>query len=328
MREIPRLRYVWATLAILLAGPFLSPGVRAGPPPDRLKSLTVSVWLEYDRPGARYIFRGELPDGATLPAPLVFAVPAGSGGPSLTASIDPAGEYHYIRPSLREEGDAIVVEYQINWPHFQFEYYDDLLVRQGQNRQLEFVYQVEYAVDQLILEIKEPYAATSLKLTPPADTHSQGEDGLTLHRRHVGPVAPGQEVSWQIEYNKNDARLATEALEIPTPASSTGEAGLGITPPAASSQDRAVLALLAVLGLATLAGLGLSLRPATTGSPTTPAGASDAKPDGEVGHGKRKAKSLPEPPQVRPARYCHQCGATLSRGDTFCRRCGTRRRGA
>lgn len=301
-------------------------GAQANPLPDRLKSLTISVWLEYDRPGGRYIFHGELSDGTTLPATLVFRVPARSGGPSSTASIDPAGGYHFVRPTLREDGDTIVVEYATNWPRFQFEYYDDVLERQGQNRQFEFSYRADHAIDQLVLEVKEPYGAAGLHLDPPASAQSQGEDGLTVHRRTVGAMAPGQEVRWKVEYNKNDARLSIEALGKPTPSVSAYEAGLSSTRAAARNRDRAVMALLALVGLVSLGGLGLSLRSAVGGQQAE-GWSNDAAPKSKRSRRKQSAKGAPAPPQVRRAKYCHQCGAALLRDDLYCRRCGARRRG-
>ncbi len=320
------LRQGWAALAVIL-GSLLAPlAVQAQQSPDRLKSLTVSVWLEYDRPGGLYILRGELPSDVTLPATLVFRLPGRTGGPSSTAGVDSSGNFRYVRPTLREDGDSIVVEYETNWPGFQLEYYDDALTRQGQNRQLEFSYRAEYAIEQLVLEAKEPYGATSFTVIPAGDAQSQGEDGLTVHRRNIGPVAPGQEVTWKAAYDKADARLSVEALGLPTPGSSAYESGPGVAPPA-QNQTPIIVAVFAVLGIVTLGGLGLALRADNSRPAAAKAWAGGAEPGARRGR-KRRAKGMPEPPQVRPARYCHQCGAALSRDDVFCRKCGTRRRGA
>jgi hypothetical protein len=322
-RQRLRLPHLGATLAIILSGLLMPLRARAAEPPTRLKSLTVSVWLEYDRPGALYIFRGELPDGTTLPVTLVFRIPGRSGGPSSTAGIDSSGNYHYVRPTLSDDGDTIIVEYQTNWPAFQFEYYDDALERQGQHRQLEFSYHAEYATDQLALEIKEPYGATNVALDPPGDAQSQGEDGLKVHRRNVGPVAPGQNVVWKVSYDKSDPRLSAEALGIPTPGTSPYEDASAASQPVTRTQDRVVFAVLAVLGLLALGGLLYALRSGSA-LPAPSAHTAGAQPAKKS----RRPKGVPEPPRVRPARYCHQCGAPMSRDDIYCRKCGTRRRGA
>lgn len=325
MKDLLRSRHLGATLVIILGALCAPLAAQAAEPPARLKSLTISVWLEYDRPGGLYIFRGELADGATLPARLVFRVPGRTGGPSSTAGIDSAGNYRYVRPTLKEEGDTIVVEYPTNWPAFQFEYYDDALERQGQNRQLEFSYHAEYAIEHLVLEVKEPYGATGMALDPPADAESQGSDGLTLHLRNVGPVAPGQNVVWKATYNNSDARLSAEALGIPMPSASPYEDSPAAVAPEIKNHDRVVFAVLAVLGLLALGGLGLTLRSGS--SPAKAEAWDEAEAAAERGR-QRRPKGSPAPPQVRPARYCHQCGAPMSRGDAFCRKCGTRRRGA
>jgi len=247
-------------------------------------------------------------------------VPARSGGPSSTAGIDANGQFRYVRPTQQQDGESIIVEYETSWPRFQFEYYDDALLRQDQKRELEFSYRADYAIEQLALEVKEPYGATSFGVDPAASSQSQGEDGLTVHRRDLGAMAPGQEVQWKVSYNKSDPRLSREALGLQELGSSPYEAGPGVVPPA-QGQNRIVWALLALLGIGALGGLWLALR-SGNGQPD----AAPALNGGRRGR-KRPAKGLPEPPQVRPAKYCHRCGTALAKNDAFCRRCGTKRRG-
>jgi hypothetical protein len=297
---------------------------RADDPPARLASLSVSVWLEYDRPGELYIYRGELAEGTALPARITFRLPR---QPNSTASIDGDDGYRYIRPILSEDEGHYLVSYDTNWPRFQIEYYDDALHKQGTGRDLDLVYRADYAIDDLVLEIKEPHGATGCRLEPPADSQVQGEDGLIVHRRDVGAVAAGQEVQWKVTYDKSDPRLSAEALGLPTPGTSAYEPELGTASPRPPLQQGTWIALILV-GTIAIGGLGLAIRSGSSGrrerlqQPAEPAGAGSRRSRG------RKAKKAAGEPRPRVASYCHQCGAAMNKGDVFCRQCGTRRRGA
>ena len=316
-------------VAVLVCFGGLTPvgAVRADARPERLASLTISIWLEYDRPGALYIYRGELPEGTPLPAQITFRLPR---QPSSTAGIDAEGRFRYARPVLSEDGDAYVVSYSTRWPRFQLEYYDDALRKQGASRELDYGYRAEHVVEHLVLEVKAPHAASDFRLEPAADAQSQADDGLTEYRRTVGPVAPGQEVRWKVTYTKSDPRLASEALGLPTAATSAYEAGPS---PVSSLRGRewaswATWLVVALVGLIAVGGLGLAMRSSTGRLPRIRAQAGEP-PGGRPKRRQRgkKARQHTEAPGARLAAYCHECGASLSRGDVFCRRCGARRRG-
>ncbi len=300
----------------------------AADPPDRLDALTVSVWLEYDRPGALYIYRGQLPANATLPVQLSFRLPKRSGGPSSTAGIDADGKYVYVRPQLSQDADGILVSYEVAWPRFQIEFYDNTLQAEGAGRRLEFAYRADYAIGELVVEVKEPFGATDFDLDPAADAQRKDEDGLTIHRRSFGGRAAGQQAHWSIAYLKADPRLAAEALSLPTPAAAAYN-----TAPGPSGRrvprERMLWGLLITLAVIGLGVVGVvvwvsALRSRRSGLQRGPVGTATRA---------ARRRSLVETssaprPKLRLARYCHQCGANLSRGDTFCRQCGTTRRGA
>jgi hypothetical protein len=292
---------------------------RAQGSPDRLVSLTVSVWLEYDRPGALYIYQGELPPGTPLPARLTFRLPR---QPSSTAGVDEQGHYRYVRPLIREEGDGYVVSYDVNWPRFQLEYYDDALHRDGTGRKLKLSYRADCAVEHLVLAVKEPYGALEWSVEPAAHTRVEAEDGLTEHRRTIGPVAAGDEVRWEVAYSRSDSRLSVEALGLPTPPAFSGTvAAVGV----GRAGERSTWMLVAFVGVVVASGVALGLRSDGRG-PARRLAAASAAPAGRSRRGtKPRGKAHPN---GRLARYCHQCGTAMGQGDLFCRRCGTRRRGA
>ena len=263
------------------------------------------------------MYAGELPVGTSLPASITFRLPLGSGGPSATAGVDATGKYRYIRPALAEEGDRITVTYDINWPRFQLEYYIDSLVRQDQRREFELVYKADYAIDQLVLEIKEPYRASDFALDPAATSQSRDSEGQMVHQRIVGSVERGQEVRWKASYAQSDTRLVSEALGLPTPSTSQYEAGPGIPPP--RQWDDAVLLAIVVVAIAAFGGLALWARSQSARR----ARVSEAPRSLRK---RRKRRSAREPAQTHRAAYCYRCGTPLEEEDRFCRRCGAPRR--
>jgi len=287
---------------------------------ERLASLTISIWLEYDRPGVLFIYRGVLPRNTPLPARLVFRLPR---QPTLTAVVDEGGQLRSVEPQVSQDGSTCIVAYDTSSAEFQLEYYDDSLQRRDAERELYYAYRSEYAVEQLALEVKEPFGVTRFDLDPPPDMDSQSPDGLLLHRRLIGPVARGEEVYWRISYSKSDPRLAAEALGLPTAAPvsvETRTAGVA----ARAANERATWAAMALVGLIAMGGLGLVARANTVSSLKKPASrrrTPAAKPT------RAKVVSEPPAPEVRQARFCHRCGTTMRKGDSYCRRCGTRRRG-
>jgi hypothetical protein len=308
---------VLSALALVTIGLLAAAPLRAAAP-DRLVSLSISLWPEYDRPGVLYIYRGELPAGTALPAQVTFRLPK---QPSSTAGIDEQGQFRYIQPTLEPDGDGYLVTYEIAWPRFQLEYYDDTLTLQGAGRVLDFAYRADYAVEQMVLEVKEPYGASDFTLEPAADTRSQAGDGLTEHRRTVGVVAPGQEVSWRVTYNKSDSRSSAEALGLPTPETLPYEpaAGQTVLRPNRSWVPWVVGGLAgATVAVVLYLALQRSSRPAADLAP-----AAEPRRRSSRAKGKRRGKG----PQVAPAKYCFQCGAAMNRDDAFCRQCGARRRG-
>jgi len=322
-----KFRWPYATGALVsLCFCCLSMGIPAwaAEQPGRLKTLTISIWLEYDRPGALYIYRGELPADVPLPATLSFRLPARASGPPAAAVIDAEGKYHYEQPQVTRNADGVVASFEAAYPRFQVEYYDNTLQAEGAGRRLEFAYRAEYAIGQLVFEVKEPYGATDFDLNPLDDACSQAEDGLTVHRRDVGAVAAGQEVHWSVSYTKIDPRLAVEVLSLPTAAPVAYDASPRVS---ARHTPRSWLmwGLWVTLALIGVGMVGMVVRASTRPHRPPEARAAVApKPTRR----RRAPAAGASPPKVRQAKYCHQCGASLSQKDAFCRQCGMARRGA
>ncbi|MCL6432346.1 MAG: hypothetical protein K6V36_16050 [Anaerolineae bacterium] len=318
MRSLLRLGLALVVLCLGAAGPAHALLARAGSAPDRLASLLISIWPEYDRPEVLFVYRGELAAGTALPARITFRLPV---EPTFAAGIDEKGGVHGLRPAIARDGPGVLVTCETNWPRFQLEYYQDALEKGGPARCLVFVYEADYAIAELTLEVKEPFGATDLALAPPATVQSQAEGGLTEHRRIVGPVARGDEVRWEISYTKRDPRLVSEAMDLPTPAPVRYDEAPASPVPWGEAGERATRALLGLGGVALAGALGLWLR----GRQASRAGAS-APAEGKAPASRAGARGVSR--EGRLARYCHWCGASFYRDALYCRKCGTPRRGA
>jgi hypothetical protein len=318
LRDLLRLGLALVVLLLCGPGPARALPARPGSAPQRLASLIISIWPEYDRPEVLFLYRGELAAGTSLPARIAFRLPV---EPSFAAGIDEGGEFHSLQPVVVRDGTGVLVTCETRWPHFQLEYYHDALEKGGPARRLAFAYQTDCAIDELVLELREPIGASDVVLSPPATTQSQAEGGLIEHRRIVGPVAAGDEVRWEISYSKRDPRLASEVLDLPAPALSSYEDRAASGRPGRGAEEQVTRALLGLAGLALAGAVGLRLRSRAAVAQGSGMGAAGSAAAGRAG-----ARGALR--NGRLARYCYWCGASFRRDALFCPRCGTPRRGA
>lgn len=299
--------------------------------PVRLSALEIALWPEYDEPEVLIIFQGRLAGDVPLPAELTLTMPQEAGEPHAVASVDGEGSRLTAAYDVHLVGDKIEVTYtSLQDRAFQFEYYLDVLQIEGDQRRFTFRYQLDAAVDDLVLEFQQPSGATNVVLRPPAEETYSGFADLTYHRLPLGALDAGQTVEWQASYDKPGLRLSAEA----------------------SSSSGSVFAVVALAGVAlavALGGLGLA------GSRRRAQDRRGKPPSREVKPSRRKkrrdrkeARPRSRPasaarsrsPSSRPARsekpatpraasfpeggFCHRCGTQLKTDALFCHRCGAR----
>ena len=186
-----------------------------------LSSLEVSLWPEYDRAEVLVIYNGTFAPETRLPVPVEMRIPARVGSPTAVAyrSDDRLLTQEYV---TREDGDWLVVAFELRTLEFQLEYYDDQLSLQaGGGREFNYSYRADHPVADLRLVAQVPPDAESFALNPAADSVSEGDYGLQYHTAEVGPVQRGQELAWTLSYEKTSPTLTEELL----------------FPPASRSQD-------------------------------------------------------------------------------------------
>lgn len=275
-------------LAVLLILQMMASGVRAQETSSRLDWLTVELWPDYDRPAVLVLLTASLPAEAPLPARVTLPMPEAA---TVNAVARISGENQMVDDVEYTTGerDLTLVAPE---RRFRVEYYMPY-AEDGLQRDFRFNWQSELSVEEMGVSVQQPRAATSLAVTPQAESVMEGNDGLEYHHLPVQALASGESYAVSVTYTLERARL-TQAEE---------EAAAS-----AATNWPMVLAIVAVLLLLLVAGWQVFGR-----------------------HHAVKRSELSQPRSLRsvrnsPLRFCHECGERAQEGDRFCRECGTRLR--
>lgn len=283
-------------------------------PSDRLATLLISVWPEYDDPRVLVQYDGEFAQKDGYPRSASFLVPSGASIYA-TAYVDDNGQYLNTDPwKLDDAGGGYArVTITLPKPRFHVEFYYSPL--QGSpDKTMTFVYKAAQPADSLKLEIQEPLKSSNFKTDPPAAaSRSTEQHGFKFDSFEYPAVAAGQEIKIQVSYTKSDPNpsVANVASALPT----TGSPATNAAAPADNSNSWIPIALIAVgLAVAALAVYAWWQRQR---------GETEYVPARAGGRRRRTGQS-----GGAPAAFCPQCGRGLAADDNFCPRCGTKRRGA
>ena len=284
--------WLGAVLFLLLCLAAPANALDSAPPPGAapaLATLSVALWPEYDRPEMLVIYWGEFADDVSLPVAVEWRIPATAGGPSALAANDPEKGLLNLDYTSREEGDWLVLSFELSTPGFQVEYYAPL-VESGDERSYVFAYPGDYPVWAFSLSAQQPRTAQQFALEPAASAVSEGADGLTYHEVQGVPLAQGEARSWTVRYVKADALLSSPAEEPAQAAATPPPAG------AAGTGDSTVWIFL--IAFVALAAVGA----------------------GAFWLGRRSGSSPSEGAEGQ-APYCHVCGARIPVDARFCPKC-------
>ncbi len=254
-----------------------------------LASLSVALWPEYDRPEMLVIYWGEFASGASLPVAVEWRIPAAAGGPSALAADDPEKGLLNLEYTSRVEGDWLVLSFELATRGFQLEYYAPL-VASGDEKTYGFTYPGDYPVTAFSLSAQVPRTAQGFSLDPPANSVTEGSEGLTYHEVQPVAIAAGVAKSWTVRYVKTDALLSGSS-QPPEEATVT----LQPTDSGGSGNSTVWIFLIAFIALVAVGAGAFWLGRRASG----PSG-----PEGEV-----------------QAAYCHLCGARVPRDARFCPKC-------
>jgi hypothetical protein len=280
----------------------------------RLKSMTVSLWPEYDDAGVLVIYRGAIADDVALPVTLRFLIPKAAGQPSSTAGVDATGQYRYRSYQVVDAGEYLEVSYTNPYREFQMEYYYNPLTSNDTLRAFEYRFRADYPVDELVVEVKEPAGAQNLTLTPVATGTGTDFDDLPLQKYAVGPFALGQVFQFSATYEKTDPRLTAEILGFDMPGTAEFE---DVAKPAGSQNVVAYILIGAAATLLIGAAVYAYVQTRKKPKRKAPAPARPTK--------KTKSRKTMQPKTGPSAGgFCHQCGARLRPDAQFCPKCGAK----
>lgn len=279
-------------------------------------TLEISLWPEFDRPEVLVIYRGLFEEGTSLPVPVEIRIPARAGQPSAVAYVGDDGQRFNQQYTTRNEGDWLVVSFELEELGFQLEYYDPLPVDSAGQRNYTFSYTADYTVSSMSLELQQPPSAKDVSLDPPATSSRTASDGLVYHLLEVGALQQGAEQSWTFSYQKDNADL--------TVSMSNQAASPAATTLPASDDDSTVLIFL--IAFVTLVAVGaaafwLGGRTQPMSQPALP-GPEGRKRRGS-GRGEQSHRQQLSGLGGSDALYCRQCGTKLRSDSVFCHRCGT-----
>jgi hypothetical protein len=257
---------------------------------------------EFDDPRVLVIVQGRFANtAAPLSTPVTFWVPRG-------AQINQMAEMEQSTGTLKPHAfDAqpdpndqrrTWVTYPLGSPHFFYEYYYDPLEGKP-DKQFTFAWACPYAVDQLLLEIQEPLAATRFTLDPTATIVRFDERfEMTYHQSNHQNLTPGETISVAVRYTKADLAPSLTREEVMTLMSP--EAPKQVTTTTHSSPGSWQNWIFALVGGGALALVGAL-----------------------IWHRRQPGVEETVSEHQRGLESCLRCKATLKSNARFCHVCGT-----
>ena len=270
-----------------------------------LSSLGIDLWPDYDRPGVLVIYHATLAPDVSLPARLVFRIPAGAGMPNAVAERLASGQLVTLPYDRTVDGETALIDLTASRPIVQLEYYDPAITRDGVRRSFAFTWSGDFEVQDFSISLQQPALARNFATVPEAIRATASVDGLTYHTLSRAEVKVGETVEIQASYEKASDQLSVETIAPVVAPVLTPAAGNDAT-----SDNRTMrVAFAALLISAAAVVVALMVR------------------------GQRQARSAPQPtppPRTtrsdtssgKATRFCTQCGAGVDGGDRFCRHCG------
>ncbi len=285
-----------------------------------LDSLNVSYWPEYDQPSVLVMYRGTVDASVQTPTTLRIAIPRGADVRlASTSAIDPNNQFQYDvawnSKQLVDGDDKTILTYELIHPTFQFEIYMQPVSGKSK-RNFDFKLPLISKVKNLSVDIKKPVRAENFKATPAAARTTQ--DGqFEDHLYSFTDVAPGQQYSFKVSYNRADSKPSVDK-----------QTGVVDTSGGSSQTALIVIFIVVLVGIAVTAGVWRMRSTPVTASRAKPvkskSGAKSKPKSGGNGKsgGKGKGKSGGKGKSDSAKKFCPECGEQVKAGSKFCPECG------
>ncbi len=279
--------------------------------PNRLASVSISVWPEYDRPSVLVILNGTFADKGNLPREVSVLVPA-KAEVIVTTYVNPDGRQAPEQVSRSTDtGDGFKrVTFTSATAEFWVEYYDDIL-RGSPDKTMDLNFKLPAPADQVAIEIQQPARATNFSTTPSTPpSRVDPNDGLTYYTLQFNNIAVGQNLNAQVKYTRTETRLTKDILV----SSSSSNPAAAVPEQPSVWQNAFLIAAAVILGLVAVFGIFIlrQRKPVPARQASRPVAKKARRPQTENG---------------TATTFCTQCGRALRAEDNFCPRCGNKRRG-
>lgn len=272
-----------------------------------LSALGIDLWPEYDQPNVLVIYNATLAPEVTLPVELTFRIPLGSQIHAVAVQQVDGALYNAFYEQ-QVVGDWEEITFTATTPQVRLEYYDDSLVIDGAQRQYEFQWPGDYAVNALVVQVQQPIDAADMRLSPGMGSGTTAADGLVYYSADVGSLAQGEVFTLTISYIKETDTLTSAALNLQP------SQPLTVETPGRVDVTRILPWVLGALGILLVVGGGVWYWQSRQETDTPKA------------RRRRASQAKAEAVTSGDALYCHQCGKRAGPGDRYCRSCGTRLR--
>ncbi len=308
-------------LCTVLCALVFTNNVQAQDTVSSIEDLDIQFWPDFDQRSVLVLLTGTLSNAGTVTVPFPedgdFLVLARID--SNNTMIDDIGQ-----PDIAN-GTAT---FSMPGPDltFRLEYYVPYTAN-GDSRSFSYTWQADVPVNQAILRVQRPAAATSMTTVPEATSQVQSQnDGLLYFEMPAQSIGAGQPLSVQVNYTMGADTLTVNTLSTDTetampPTSGTTGGETAVSPSTGSNINIGLI--LGGIGLVLITGVvtwqiasrqgGRRIRKPAPRR-TSPKARSSAPSKKKPGNAAPSRKTV--------TRFCHECGEPAQPGDRFCRNCG------
>lgn len=265
-----------------------------------VSELNIQLWPEYDRSDMLVMYSFTLAEDTPLPAELRVRVPVNaeinavakvSGGSMLTLPYD----------SPLRDGDWTIITLVIDeLTSYRVEYYAPI-EKNGTTRNYSFLWESDYDIDALFLELQEPPNTTNLTTTPALVDANPMQEGIIYHTLAAGAVFANTPFSLDIFYDKDNDNWTVSSM--PVEIGGVPEKNISF------SLSDSLPTILVGIGILLIVGGLLYFFLA------------GRRPINEP-----RQRHKPREASAGGNIYCHECGSRARSGDKFCRACGVKLR--
>lgn len=266
----------------------------------RLARLRLSIWPEYDDPRVLVIVRGEIAPASALPATLNLPLPKGAeliGAGMISDQNALLNHPHQILPGDSHDTLALTLPAS----RFFAEWYYDPFTSRDAKRQFTYSLIAPYPIDQLEVDIQQPYEAMDFRTTPEAMGQNADGQGGTYALFSYRDLAAGTPRTFTVTYIKEtDRPSVTKPQPIPDGHAAT-----------VALRQKTIVAFSLLAGITAIYASCVVVWRNYRRHPNVPAAAAVQTPVPDV---------LLSAPLT--ANFCSACGRKLQSMDLFCAGCG------